>query len=192
MSDANLLMLHAKGVRGLRVNLVDRHDKSAILPAAQLQELAIRIEPLGWHLELLMHADKHATEFDVLTALPVPVVLGHFGYQSVGKTEVDAGFLALLDAMRSRQLWIKMTGPYRLTTADLPYEACDALVETLLHTAPDRLLWGSDWPHVMLKGRMPNDADLVDLIERWLPDPELRRQVLVSNPEELYGFAPEA
>ncbi len=190
ISDAELHTFHAYGVRGLRVNLVDRHDKSPTLPRLQLEHLAARIAPMGWHLELLMHVDQHAAELDVLTNLPVPVVLGHFGYQAVGKGAGDGGFTALLRAMESGRLWVKMTGPYRLTSAGLPYEVCEEMAALLCHAAPHRLLWGSDWPHVMLKGAMPNDADLVELIARWLPEESLRRQVLVDNPQQLYGFAP--
>jgi len=84
---------------------------------------------------------------------------------------------------------VKLTGPYRLTREPLPYPACDALAAALREAAPQRLLWGTDWPHVMLKGRMPNDAQLVDLLERWLTDAALREQVLVRNPSELYGVA---
>ena len=83
---------------------------------------------------------------------------------------------------------MKLTGPYRLTREPLPYAPCDEWVSALLAAAPERLVWGSDWPHVMLKGAMPNDADLVYLIGRWLPEPMHRRQVLVENPAVLYDF----
>jgi 2-pyrone-4,6-dicarboxylate lactonase len=186
--DGELQRLQAAGVRGLRVNLVDRRDAGGPLPIDMLRGLARRIAPLGWHLELLVHVDQHARELPLLAELGVPVVLGHFGYQAIGAGTTHAGFQALLRLLESGVLWVKLTGPYRLTREPLPYADCDALAAALRGTAPGRLLWGSDWPHVMLKGRMPNDAELVDLLERWLPDAGLREQVLVRNPQVLYGF----
>ena len=191
--DAELAALHAAGVRGVRVNLVDRADRpgsGAGLPMALLKALAARVAPLGWHLELLVHADEHADGLPALGELPVPVVFGHFGYLAVGRGADHSGFLALLDLLGSGRAWVKLSGPYRLTLASLPYAACDELAAALRETAIDRLLWGSDWPHVMLRGAMPNDADLVDLLARWLPDPAQRQRVLVDNPQALYGFGP--
>jgi 2-pyrone-4,6-dicarboxylate lactonase len=185
---ATLARWHAAGVRGLRVNLVDRHDRGGPLPMAMLHALAQRIAPLGWHLELLVHADEHAAELPALHALPVPVVFGHFGYLSIGCGVDNAGFQALLRLLQGGRAWVKLTGPYRLTRAPLPYAECDALAQALVAAAPQRLVWGSDWPHVMLRGRMPNDGELVELIARWLPDEALRRQVLVDNAAALYGF----
>lgn len=189
VGDGELERLHGAGVRGLRLNLVDRRDAGGALPHAMIAQLARRIAPLGWHIELLMHVDEHAQGLPRLGDLGVPVVLGHFGYQAVGAAEDHPGFRALLRLLASGAGWVKLSGPYRLTREPLPYAACDALAAALRETAPGRLLWGTDWPHVMLKGRMPNDAELVDLLERWLPDAAVREQVLVRNPALLYGFA---
>lgn len=192
VGDDELERLHGAGVRGVRVNLVDRHDRGSSLPMAMLGALAGRVAPLGWHLELLVHADEHAGQLPELGTLAVPVVFGHFGYLSPGRGVGDPGFRALLDLLKAGRAWVKLTGPYRLTREALPYAACDDLAAALRETAPARLLWGSDWPHVMLRGAMPNDTDLVDLLARWLPDAVQRRQVLVDNPQALYGFAPQA
>jgi 2-pyrone-4,6-dicarboxylate lactonase len=189
IDESELATLHAAGVRGARVNLVDRHDRSAALPMAYLRRLGERIAPLGWHLELLAHVDQHASELAVLRTLPLPVVFGHFGYLTVNsRGTMDPGFQALLALMEGGNAWVKLTGPYRLTADPLPYLCCDAFAAALRDAAPGRLLWGTDWPHVMLKGAMPNDADLADLLPRWLPEDSLIRQVLVANPRELYGF----
>lgn len=179
---------HKAGVRGLRVNLVDRHDAGGALPMAMLHALAERIAPMGWHLELLAHVDAYPQDLMALQTLAVPVVFGHLGYPTIGRNVADVGFQALLQLMARGRAWVKLTGPYRLTRAPLPYAPCDEWVSALLAAAPERLVWGSDWPHVMLKGAMPNDADLVDLIARWLPDPIQRHQVLVENPAVLYDF----
>lgn len=187
-SDAMLAQLHTAGVRGLRVNLVDRHDAQGELPLDMLRRLATRIAGLGWHLELLMHVDQHAEELQALTALGVPVVLGHFGYQSIGLGPDHQGFAGLLRALASDRVWVKLTGPYRLTREGPPYAECLPYARLLREAAPHRLLWGTDWPHVMLKGAMPNDAEFVDLLETWLPDAALRQRVLVDNPARLYDF----
>ena len=191
-TDAELGLLHDAGVRGARVNLVDRAERSPKLPMAALRSLAERIAPLGWHLELLAHVDEHAGELHILASLPVPIVFGHLGYLSVGRGGGDPGFGRLLDLLQEGRAWVKLTGPYRLTRDPLPYAAVDEMVAALRVAAPHRLLWGSDWPHVMLRGTMPNDAELVDLLARWLPNAALRQQVLVDNPQRLYGFAPVA
>lgn len=188
VSIEELTRWHTAGVRGLRVNLVDRHDAGGPLPMAMLQALSQRIAPLGWHLELLAHVDAYPQELMALQDLAVQVVFGHLGYLTIGRSVDDAGFQSLLRLLGTGRAWVKLTGPYRLTSEPLPYAPCDALVQALLAAAPERLVWGSDWPHVMLRGAMPNDADLVDLIGRWLPEPKQRQQVLVDNPTVLYDF----
>ena len=186
--DAELARLHKAGVRGARVNLVDRSERSTTLPMASLRRLAERIAPLGWHLELLAHVDEAGAGLQALGDLPLPLVFGHLGYLSIGRGVDDPGFCALLALLRGGRAWVKLTGPYRLTRDALPYAAVDDFVAALRETAPERLLWGSDWPHVMLRGTMPNDGDLVDLLQRWLPDVAQRQQVLIHNPQALYGF----
>ena len=188
--DATLRSMHAAGVRGVRVNLVDRRDQASALPLDQLHALAARVAPLGWHIELLVHADEHARTLPALGELAVPVVFGHFGYLSLGRDARDPGLRAVAELMRRGRAWVKMTGPYRLTSQPLPYADCDAYARVLREVAPERLLWGTDWPHVMLPGTMPNDAELVELLARWLPTPALREEVLVRNPAELYDFPP--
>ena len=94
-----------------------------------------------------------------------------------------------LDMVRDGRCWVKLTGPYRISSfANLPYEDVFPYAEALLDAAPGRLLWGSDWPHVMQTKPMPNDGGLLDLLARWVPDPELRQIILVDNPASLYGF----
>jgi len=187
--DEELQALNAAGVRGVRVNIVDVKDrKPGTLPMADLKKLAQRIAPLGWHMELLMHADEFP-DLDVTFAdFPVDIVLGHLGYLSIGKQPDDPGFQALLRLMKSGKAWVKLTGPYRITTAQLPYPETVPFAKALLEANPERVLWGTDWPHVMLKGLMPNDGALADVLLEWAPDAKLREQVLVRNPAKLYGF----
>jgi len=183
--------LHAAGVRGLRFNVVDRREDKNVVPAGMLRDVAKRIAPFGWHIELLVNVDE-AKDFAAAVAdIPVPVVLGHLGYPKSGarhwtKHSAFADLLRLIDKGRC---WIKLTGPYRISdTADVPYEDVDAAARALVAAAPQRLVWGTDWPHVMKKKRMANDGDMADLVERWIPDARTRARVLADNPAELYGF----
>ena len=189
VADAELRELDAAGVRGVRVNIVDVKDrKPGTLPLESLAKLARRIAPLGWHMEFLMHADEFPDLDRALGDFPVEVVLGHLGYMSIGKGPDDAGFQALLRLMKAGRAWVKLTGPYRITAAPLPYADTVACAKALLDANRERVVWGTDWPHVMLKGRMPNDGDLADVLADWIPDAAAREQVLVRNPARLYRF----
>jgi len=189
VSDAQLKELDATGVRGVRVNIVDVKDrKPGTLPMKSLSQLAQRIAPLGWHMEFLMHADEFPDLDRAFADFPVEIVLGHLGYLTVGKTPDDPGFQALLRLMKAGRAWVKLTGPYRISSAPLPYPDTASFAKALLEASSERVIWGTDWPHVMLKGSMPNDGSLADVLFDWIPDANLRQQVLVRNPEKLYRF----
>ena len=188
ISDTELDELHAVGVRGLRFNLVDVANRTSELPLGPLYEMADRIKRLGWHLELLIHVDDYPNLDQMLGSLDVDVVVGHLGYFRPGRTVDDEGFRALLRLMQSGRCWTKLTGPYRISSGNLPYAGTSEFAEQLVQAAPERVLWGSDWPHVMVKKAMPNDGDLLDLLFDWVPDADLRRRILVSNPAALYEF----
>ncbi len=189
ISETHLKVLNDAGVRGVRVNIVDVKDrKPGTLPMKSLSQLARRIAPLGWHMEFLMHADEFPDLDRQFADFPVDVVLGHLGYLTVGKTPDDPGFQALLRLMKAGRAWVKLTGPYRITSQPLPYGDTIPFARALLEANPERVIWGTDWPHVMLKGSMPNDGALADVLFDWMPDAKLREQVLVRNPAKLYGF----
>ena len=185
---AELDRLHALGVRGVRCNVVDVKDSQGTLPLAQLHALAELIAPLGWHLELLVHVDAHPALDRVLADFPVDLVFGHLGYMARGQGVDAPGFVALLRLLQRGRAWIKLSGPYRISAHGLPYPDVTPLAQALVAAAPDRVVWGSDWPHVMLNGPMPNDGALCDLLADWLPDADLLEHVLVRNPAQLYGF----
>jgi len=189
VTDAELKQLNDPGVRGVRVSIVDAKDrKPGTLPMAQLKKMAKRIAPLGWHMEFLMHADEFPDLDEQFADFPVEIVLGHLGYMNIGKTSADAGFQALLRLMKSGKAWVKLTGPYRITAQPLPYPETVPCAQALLEANRERVIWGTDWPHVMLKGRMPNDGELADVLFDWMPDAAVREQVLSKNPAKLYGF----
>jgi 2-pyrone-4,6-dicarboxylate lactonase len=159
-----------------------------VLPVDALKSLASRIAPFGWHLEFLMHVDEFPDLDLQLTGIPVPMVFGHLGYVPVATGPKTPGFEALLRLMRDGRAWVKMTAPYRLTSSELPYTQADIFAARLVEAAPERLVWGSDWPHVTMKSAMPNDGDLFDVFARWVPDETIRNRILVENAAQLYDF----
>jgi predicted TIM-barrel fold metal-dependent hydrolase len=184
--------LHQAGVRGVRLNLVDRREGKNAVPIELVRSLAARIAPFGWHIEFLVNMDEAPAFADAVAGLSVPVVLGHLGYPRAGAADWTRapGFTRLLRLLEAGRTWVKLTGPYRISAApDLPYADVDAAAARLAQAAPERLIWGSDWPHVMMKKPMPNDGALADLLARWIPDARTRHRVLVENPIVLYGFA---
>lgn len=188
ISEATLHTWHAAGVRGVRLNVVDTKDWRATLTRASIEPIADRIAPLGWHLELLTHVDDFPDLDTRLGDLPVEVVLGHLGYTRHGIPTSDPGFTALLRLLERGRAWVKLTGPYRLTAAQWPYEPVAQLAAALLEAAPERLVWGSDWPHVMVTDAMPNDGALLDLLFSWVSDRDAVRRILANNPSVLYDF----
>lgn len=187
-SESMLRELHCAGVRGVRVNVVDVQSNKGVLPLSQLRALAERVAPLGWHMEFLLHVHEFPRLDQQLAGFPVEVVFGHLGYLPTRLGTGDSGFQALLRLLQGGRAWVKLTGPYRLSDTRLPYADVNPFAHALLAAAPQQIVWGSDWPHVMVKGAMPNDGDLLDLLSSWIPDPSIRHQVLVSNPERLYSF----
>ncbi len=190
ISEAKMTKLHDAGVRGVRVNIVDVKDqKPGTLPLDALKKLAQRIRPLGWHMEFLMHVDEFRDLDRAFADFPVDIVLGHLGYMRTDKGIDTPGFQALLRLMKRGRCWVKLTGPYRITSEPLPYRDTIPYAHALLESNRERIIWGTDWPHVMLKGAMPNDGDLADVLPDWIPDAATRERVLVNNPARLYGFA---
>lgn len=189
ISDAVLKTMHAAGVRGVRVNIVDVKDrKPGSLPMDMLRPLAARIATMGWHMEFLMHADEFPDMDKTFADFPVPIVLGHLGYMKTALGVDAPGFQALLRLMQAGKAWVKLTGPYRISGGPMPHTDTVPFAQALLNANADRVIWGTDWPHVMMKGAMPNDADIADLLLAWVPDAAQRERVLVSNPARLYGF----
>ncbi len=179
--------LHALGVRGVRCNIVDLKDGKGRLPIEGLTQLARTIEPLGWHIEFLMHVNEFDDLAQQLGQLSVPLVFGHLGYvpSGVGSTP---GFAGLLELAQAGKAWIKLTAPYRLTAQAFPYPSTHDVANLLLNEVPQRLIWGSDWPHVFIKSAMPNDGDLFNLFLQWLGQRDLMQKILVDHPAEIYGF----
>jgi predicted TIM-barrel fold metal-dependent hydrolase len=189
ISEQDLEKMHHAGVRGVRCNIVDLAEAKGVLPIMKLRYLADKIAPLGWHIEFLMHVNELPDLDQTLRHFPVPIVLGHLGYLKTSLGIQDPGFQSLLSLMREERAWVKLTGPYRISLQDRPpYSDTNPFAHALLDANSHQVVWGTDWPHVMVNGFMPNDADLLDLLNTWVPEPALRKQVLSINPARLYQF----
>lgn len=188
VTDAELEAFHAQGARGIRVNVVD----SGGMTFGSIDEalaFTARIADLGWHIEFLAHVEKFEDIGAVLAASHVPVVFGHLGYTKVAKGLNDQGYQRFLGAFEEGNAWVKLTGPYRISSLDRhPYGDVVEMAHALIATNPSRLLWGSDWPHVRHVGMMPNDGALLEKLTDWGCDAALRKRILVDNPAALYGF----
>jgi 2-pyrone-4,6-dicarboxylate lactonase len=191
VSDAELERLNEMGVRGVRFNIVDVKTDKGVLPMERLRHIAERIAPFGWHVELLMHANEFPHMDREFASFPTDIVLGHLGYVPARLGIGDPGFQALIRLMRDGKAWAKLTGPYRISEQDLPHSDVTEFAHALVDAAPGQLVWGSDWPHVKVSWSipMPNDGDILDLLERWVPDERVRTRILVENPARLYGFS---
>jgi 2-pyrone-4,6-dicarboxylate lactonase len=189
VGERELRELHDAGVRGVRVNIVDVKDrKSGTLPLESLHRLALKVNPFGWHMEFLLHVDEFPDLDRLLAGFPVDTVYGHLGYMKTDKGIADPGFQALLRLMQAGRAWVKLTGPYRISVEPLPHRDTVPFAHALIAANPERVIWGTDWPHVMVKGAMPNDGALCDLLLDWVPDAATRTRVLVDNPARLYDF----
>lgn len=188
VTEAELDDMHEAGVRGLRFNLVDLADPGKGPPLEAIRALAERIAPRRWHAEFLIHVDDYPDFDERFGDFPTAIVIGHMGYLRLGQDIACDGFAGMLRLAATGRCWVKLTAPYRISPGDLPYEEAGVFARAVVAAAPGRAVWGTDWPHVMVKKAMPNDADLCDLFFGWVPDADLRRRILVDNAAELYDF----
>ena len=184
--DAGLEQLHNAGIRGLRFSLV---VKNAMRPE-HLEAMAQRIQPLGWHIQFRStHRDLPELESH-LQRLPVDVCLDHLGGIPPEAPLGHPAWQALLRLLARGHCWVKLSAPYQLSRMSGPgYADYAPQVRALVKVAPQRLLWGTNWPHPLVETK-PDDADLLDCLSEWIAEESLRRAVLVENPAALYGFSP--
>jgi 2-pyrone-4,6-dicarboxylate lactonase len=184
VTDEELREMHEAGVRGLRVNLRVQNGASGDMAP----NLARRIASLGWHLQVRVDPKDFAGARSLIETLPVDVVIDHIGGAPVSKGLDGEEFRMLLDLLSSGCCWVKLSAPMRMSEQEFPYRDVTPFVRKLVATAPERMLWATDWPHTGITSHMPNDGDLCDLLADWIPDPATRQRVLVDNPATLYGF----
>jgi predicted TIM-barrel fold metal-dependent hydrolase len=187
LSDEELVALDRRGVRGVRLNL----DNVGGMPVEidEIPTLAGRIADLAWHIEFLFAGQHFPDLLPMLRSVQVPISIGHFGYMPAAEGVSYPPFRALVDLIKEGNTWMKLSGPNRLGVGDLPpWDAIVPLAHALIEANPERMLWATDWPHPNKFGDMPNDADLIEQLALWAPDPALRNRILVDNPTTLYRF----
>lgn len=193
VTDAELRRMHAAGVRGARFNFVRRLVD--FTPKEELQRMAERIAPLGWHVVVYFEAIDLPALWDFFVALPTTVVVDHMGRPDVSLPPDGPQFELFVRLLREHPtIWSKvscperlsLTGPRALDGERDAYRDVVPFARRLVETFPDRVLWGTDWPHPNLKDHMPDDGLLVDFIPRIATTPALRQALLVDNPARLY------
>ena len=183
ISDADLESLAKGGVRGVRYNFV-RHLAGAP-DYGVIRSMARRIAPLGWHLVLHLDAEDLVGHEPFLRALEIPFVIDHMGRVAAADGLEQPAFQRLLALMRNSLAWVKVSGAERVSSDGRDYSGAIPFARELVAAAPDRVLWGTDWPHPNVRA-MPDDGDLVDLLPQLVPDEAMRKKVLIDNPTRLF------
>ncbi len=185
-TDRELQDLKEAGIDGCRFAFLKRLGTGADM--SSFHRIVERIAPLGWHVDIYLDPDTVTAFAPMLSKLPIPYVIDHMGTVAASQGVTQPNFMALLDLLRSdEKCWVKITGLERASVIGAPFTDAVPFAAQLVQTAPDRVLWGTDWPHPNLK-RMPNDADLVDVVAAYAPDAATRQKLLVDNPSRLFGF----
>jgi predicted TIM-barrel fold metal-dependent hydrolase len=180
--DTVLKHMHGQGIRGVRFNLVSGNGT----PQEQLEILARRVAPLGWHIQIYADGETLQDIAPLLAKLPVEVVIDHCGGVKAALGVQHPQFQALLRLLDSGRAWVK-TCSYRASSAGAPWTDVAPNVKALVAAAPDRCVWGTDWPHAQMTPR-PEAGVLLDQFFEWVPDAAVRQRILVENPARLYGF----
>ena len=186
VTDAELKKLHDGGIRGIRFTVGDPH--TAVVSIDMIEPLAKRIADYGWHIQLNMPYDKIVEHAEMLRHLPTPVVFDHLGKPPEAQGIKHPSHGVIRGMLDQRKAWVKISGAYMNTQIGPPtYADATAVAQAFVKAAPERLVWGSDWPHPSPKVK-PDDALLFDLLTTWAPNEATRNRILVDNPQELYGF----
>lgn len=186
VEDSVLSDCAAGGIRGVRLSDMTKGG----VPLSQLEKMADRLRGSGWHIQVFAEFSKSPDLADRLRSLGVPIVIDHFGMIDPARGIDDPGFHAILALLRDGVGWLKLSGPYLASHQPMPHADMDALAAALVEAAPDRLVWGTDWPHPSCGNKLPDDGALRSLLDRWVPDASIRRRILVDNPAALYSFPP--
>jgi predicted TIM-barrel fold metal-dependent hydrolase len=184
VNEKQLSELHGAGFRGVRINLLFKGG----LAMDALEQIARAIQPFGWHVQLLVDGRDLVELADRLRRLPVDFVVDHMGHMPASLGVNHPAFQTLLQLTREGHCWVKLSGPYRISQQDFPYADVTPFARALVQTAPERLVWGSDWPHPSITKPMPEDATLLDLLPLWAPEEVVRQRILVENPARLYDL----
>jgi predicted TIM-barrel fold metal-dependent hydrolase len=191
---SELQRLHDGGVRGVRFNLLDRPRGNVKLD--MLDRCVAHIAEFGWSVDLHIDTKKLLEEEKRIRSTPIPVVIDHIARIKPLEGLDQPAFQLLLDLMKHKHVWVKVSGADKICNTNvhsyfgLPFVEVIPFARAVIAAAPDRVIWGTDWPHSnnFAPGHTPNDGDLVDLLAAFAPDEEVRKKILVDNPAALYGF----
>ena len=187
ISDTELNTLQVGGVRGIRFTVFD--PTTAVTTIDMIEPLSERVADLGWHVQIHMRGDQIVAHADMLGRLPSTIVFDHMGRVPLVDCTSHDAFKVIRKLIDRGKAWVKLSGAYQDTKIGPPsYSDATLLAQAYVEAAPERVVWGSDWPHPTEKAK-PDDALLFDLLSVWSPDAKVRQSILVDNPQTLYGFA---
>jgi predicted TIM-barrel fold metal-dependent hydrolase len=197
--ESDLDSMHRAGIRGIRINLATVNQNDASLARNRFQSQVDRVKNRKWHIQMYTSLDVIAAIKDLVAASPIPVVFDHFGGAIAAKGLNQPGFSDLLDLVRSGKACVKISGAYRASTQAPDFKDVTPFATALISANPDRIVWGSDWPHPRAtpEGHKPtelttltqvDDAVLLNQLPIWEPDAAVRKKILADNPARLYGF----
>ncbi len=186
ISDAELQRLHEGGIRGIRFTLFD--PNTAVTRFEWIAPLAARVAELGWHVQLHMRGDQIASRADFLRTIPGTLVFDHMGRIPGADGAAHAAFVIIARLMDKGRTWVKLSGAY-IDGEEPDFADRKDIAQGFIERAPERVVWGTDWPHPT-EAHKPDDAKLFDLLSEWEPNEAQRHRILVTNPAALYGFTP--
>lgn len=185
-SDEAIAELDAAGFCGARFSFLAHLGGAPDLAA--VREVIAKVKPFGWHIAIHVTGHDIVRYADFIRAIEATVVIDHMARPPVAEGADGPAITALRNLLDKGNIWVKISGADRLSAEGPPYRDALAIPASLVRHAPERVVWGSDWPHVNLHGPMPDDGELVDLLGEIAPDERVRNRILVDNPTELFGF----
>jgi predicted TIM-barrel fold metal-dependent hydrolase len=199
-SESDLDAMGKAGIKGIRVNLATSGVNDPSIGRKRLEAAIDRVKGRGWHVQVYTNLPLLSTIKDVLASSPVPVVFDHFGGADAALGLEQPGWAELIEAVKSGKAYVKISGAYRLSNKGPDYPDAVPFAKALIAANPDRLVWGSDWPHpdsAIKPDKKPtdlaplyqiDDGRVLNLLAVWAPDAATRKKILVDNPTRLYGF----
>jgi 2-pyrone-4,6-dicarboxylate lactonase len=186
ITDAELQGFHRRGVRAVRLDLFKRAREPVAAVKSYIKQMAARVDPLGWHLQFYAPGYVVRDLIQFFRTLQIDFVIDHMGYMLEEDGLRSEDFSALLDLLAGGRCFLKLSGAYRIAKLR-GYEYVEPVAKAIVERAPDRALWGSDWPHISYSDR--DTGELLNLLARWAPSESSRQKILVENPNRLFGFS---
>jgi D-galactarolactone isomerase len=187
ITNAELKKLHEAGIRGIRFSLSD--PATAVVTPDMVEPLSKRAADLGWHVQFNVDGEQVVQLRDVLLRLPSQIVFDHLAHPPLPAGVQHESHRIVRELIDKGRTWVKLSGAYSNSKVGAPYPEATAIAQAFVKAAPERLVWGSDWPHPSLPdNNKPDDALLFDLLSQWAPNQATRNRILIQNPETLYGF----